>query len=427
VDRTDESTSSDDNARARRVSHPGAVLVFASTEPAVRAIRIGRDPTVLGRGHAAWRGLDDHKLSREHAEVALAERGVAVRDLDSRNGTFVTGERVTRRTAHVPFGSSFRIGRSVLVAVPDVSPFEDLDSLDDGDLVVGPTMRRVLDVVRLHGTRSRTLLVRGETGAGKEVAARRFWSARGDDTDPFVAVNCATIPSNLAERLLFGAVRGAYSGAENQDGYVHAADGGVLFLDEFGDLPADVQTKLLRTLETGEVTPLGATRARAVDVRFCFATHRDLRTAVADGSFRADLYYRVALPEVVLPPLRERADEIAWLVARTCRDEQRVTSAALVDACARRPWPGNVRELIAAVRDACFTAVADHADDVTDAHLAADAGTELADAVEPGLSRGRIEAALGATGGNIAHAARALGIHRTQLYRLMSRFGLQRK
>jgi transcriptional regulator of acetoin/glycerol metabolism len=423
VDPTGRSTSSDDLRTVRRVSRPGLVLVFSTDRAALRAIRLGRERTVLGRAHPAWHGLDDAKLSREHAEVALHERGVVVRDLDSRNGTHVAGEPIAKPTL-AEFGAAIRIGRSVLLVVADVLPFEDLDTLDDGELVVGPAMRRVLDGVRVHGVRSRTLLVRGETGTGKEVAARRFWTAGPGRAGPFVAVNCATIQAGLAERVLFGAVRGAFSGAETQGGFVHAADGGVLFLDELGELPLDVQAKLLRVLEAGEVTRLGATQPERVELRFCFATHRDLREAVAANAFRADLFYRVALPEVVLPPLRDRPEEIAWLVARTCTAEQRTPSATLVEACLRRPWPGNIRELVAATRDACATAtdaVVSHAD------LASGAGTSLAASEPDGEpSRARIERALEAAVGNVAHAARALGLHRTQLYRLMQRHGIAR-
>ena len=419
VDVTSRATSSDVSTRARTVSRPGLVLVFAGDQPTVRSIRLSREPSSLGRGHVAWRDLVDTKLSREHAEVALVEAGVRVRDLGSRNGSFVGGEPLAG-TAVVPWGGVLRLGHSILCVVPDVLAFEDLTSLDDDGLILGPAMRATLDRVRLHGVRGRTLLVRGETGTGKEVAARRFAGS-----GRLVAVNCAAIPANLAERLLFGAVRGAYSGAETQDGYLTTADGGTLFLDELGELPLDVQAKLLRTLETGEVTPLGDTRARPVDVRFCFATHRDLREAVTARAFREDLYYRIAVPELVLPPLRERREEIAWLVARSCEAEQATATAKLVERCLLRRWPGNVRELRASVRDACFTARARSATEVTEADLASDAGLTLAadDATD---ERARVERAIADARGNLAQAARALGLHRTQLYRVMDRLGIAR-
>jgi transcriptional regulator of acetoin/glycerol metabolism len=419
VDATSRVTSSDASTRARSVSRPGLLLVFAGDRPAVRTIRLAREPTLLGRSHPAWRALADSKLSREHVEVALVEAGIRMRDLGSRNGSFVDGNQVTG-TVVVPWGGMVRLGHSILCVVPDVLAFEDLSTLEEAGLILGPAMRATLDRARLHGVRGNTLLVRGETGTGKEVAARRFASTR----DPFVAVNCAAIPANLAERLLFGAVRGAYSGAETQDGYLSTAHGGTLFLDELGELPLEIQAKLLRTLETGEVTPLGETRPRSVDVKFCFATHRDLREAVLAHTFREDLYYRIAVPEIVLPPLRERREEIAWLVASTCEAEQATATAKLVELCMRRPWPGNVRELRASVRDACFAARSRSATKVEETDLAAAAGRALAGTADTNDERARVERALAEAGGNLAQAARVLGIHRTQLYRLLNRLGI---
>jgi transcriptional regulator with PAS, ATPase and Fis domain len=163
-------------------------------------------------------------------------------------------------------------------------------------------MQRIYAAIADAARDSRTLLVVGPTGAGKELAARHFHRAGPRPQGPFVAVNCATIPAGLAERVLFGAVRGAYSGADsNADGYVHAADGGVLFLDELGELELTVQAKLLRFLETREVYAVGATRPRTVDVRVCSATHRDLRAMAGRREFREDLYFRLGRPQVALP------------------------------------------------------------------------------------------------------------------------------
>jgi transcriptional regulator with GAF, ATPase, and Fis domain len=381
---------------------------------------------VIGRAHPAWEGLDDAKLSREHACIEVRERRMFVRDLGSRNKTFVDGEALGR-DRELAIGATLRVGHSLLMPVADVTPFEDLTSFVDGDLVLGPAMRQAFDLVRLHGLRSRTLMIRGETGTGKELAARRFWSAR-PVRGPFITSNCAAIPSNLAERLLFGAVRGAFSGAETQDGLVQAAAGGVLFLDEVGELPLDVQAKLLRVLETGEVTMLGDTRTRVVDLAVCFATHRDLKQAVAAGTFRADLYYRIARPEIELPPLRDRRDEISALVAEACRAAGRAPTASLVEACLLRPWPGNVRELRSAIHDACLTAEAERRSEVTSHHLADDAGAPI-DAASTGpdhrsMTRAELERAVTDASGNIAEAARRLGLHRTQLYRLMKKHGL---
>src|SRR5262249_24295980 len=159
---------------------------------------------------------------------------------------------------------------------------------------------------------SHPLPIFGETGSGKEGAARQFHAASSRRAGPFIAVNCATIPPLLAERLLFGARKGAFSGADaNVEGYIQAADKGTLFLDEISELQPGVQAKLLRVLQSREVFPLGASRGTQVDVAICSATHRDLRAEVAAGRFRDDLFCRICRPMVELPPLRARPKDIA--------------------------------------------------------------------------------------------------------------------
>src|SRR5262249_30230012 len=206
--------------------------------------------------------------------------------------------------------------------------------------------------------RGSTLHITGETGSGKELAARRFHETGPRPDGKFIAVNCATIPAALAERLLFGARKGAYSGADTDtEGYVQAAHGGSLFLDEVAELELAVQAKLLRVLETREVVPLGGSHGKKVDVRFCSATHGGLRARVADGRFREDLFFRIGRPEVRLPPLRERAEEIPWLVQAAL--EGATAHVSLVEralACAGR---GNTRELALETREAARPAASE--------------------------------------------------------------------
>jgi transcriptional regulator with PAS, ATPase and Fis domain len=193
-----------------------------------------------------------------------------------------------------------------------------------------------------------------------------------------VTVNCATIPKDLAERLLFGTVKGAYSGATSDaEGYLQAAHRGTLFLDEVAELEPGIQAKLLRVLETREVVPLGGTRPHPVDIGLCTATLRDLRDAVASGGFREDLYYRIGRPEVHLPPLRERPEEIPFLVEQAARSSGSKAGAPLVEACLLRPWPGNIRELSTEVRAAAALAVAEGSDLVEPRHLAPQAGQRI--------------------------------------------------
>jgi DNA-binding NtrC family response regulator len=365
----------------------------------------------------------------------------------------------------VPAGASaevqrvVRVGETLVVPARDVGPLERRGVRRQGGFVRGPAMQSLLESVAHAAAGGLILHVRGETGTGKEGVAEVFHRAGPRAGRPFVAVNCATIPPNLAERLLFGAKRGAYSGADaDAAGYIAEADGGTLFLDEVAELELGVQAKLLRVLESGELLPLGAARGRTVDVRLVSATNQDLRAMVAAGRLREDLYFRIGRPEVALPALRNRPDEIAYLVAEGVERGApgRATHVTLVEQCLLRPWPGNVRELLVEARAAALAAAAEGSARVTAQHLAATAGTVFAaghDAAGGAAASGpapasgtaagggadgamrrrmprvdeawrrRIEEALRASGGNVAASARALGLHRNQLRRLLEREG----
>jgi DNA-binding NtrC family response regulator len=319
-----------------------------------------------------------------------------------------------------------------------------------------------MDAIHRAAVRSDTLLLTGESGTGKELAARRFHERGPHARGPFVAVNCAAIPAGLAERLLFGAKRGAYSGSGTDSiGHMQAADGGVLFLDEIAELDLDVQATLLRALETREVVPLGASSGVRVATRVVAATHRDLRAAVGDRTFRADLYHRLAPPVVCVPPLRDRLDEIAQHVAAvvSATAPGLGVQAELVEACLVRPWPGNVRELRKHVRAAALVALDAKDDRVRLEHLAEDAGMPTAGsmssppppAVDAAVVHGEAALATGAADGerrgysrwsqaltrealkkalvdhmwNASAAARSLGMSRQQIYREMTRLSVK--
>jgi len=413
---------------------PGLVLVCSAAGPAMRAAPI-RGGIELGRAAFAGSSLDDSRVSRRHARVAFDGAAWTVVDLDSRNGTFVDGERVTG-SVRVQKPRVVRVGRSSFIVADDVRRFQRTAIARRGAALVGPTLAEAWNQIERAAGFGDTLLVTGESGAGKELAARAFHAAGPRPTGPFVAVNCAAIPEGVAERLLFGTRRGAYSGATaDAEGYVQAADGGTLFLDEIAELDAAVQAKLLRVLESKEVHALGAARARAVDVRVCSATH-DLRAAVGAGRFREDLFFRIGRPEVVLPPLRDRAEEIPWLVdAELARVRPGLSAhVTLVEACLCRRWPGNVRELLGEIRRAAHQALADERTSVEARDLAptagigfeaARAGASIAPSTAPG--RAAIEDALRANSGNVTGAARTLGMHRNQLRRLLAKTGIDPK
>jgi DNA-binding NtrC family response regulator len=431
----DVSRSSSDAAVA------GIVLVFSGGAPMVRALPLTRAPLIIARDDFAGSPIPDDRLSRAHAAITVDDARWTVRDLNSRNGTFLDGVQVND-TASATCGeaaSVLRLAHSVFLLVPDVRPFLEADAVRNLDgYVVGPALQSALDRVVRAATAQETLLITGESGAGKELAARTFHAQAGRPGAPFVAVNCAAIPEGVAERLLFGAKKGAYSGAAaDVAGYLESADGGTLFLDEFGELDQAVQAKLLRAIETREVLPLGAARGRRIDVRLVAATNRDLRKAVHSGRFRADLFFRLALGEVRIPALRERREEIPWLIAR---EVVRVASGLtahgkLVEACCLRPWPGNVRELSGEIRRAAIDSAAAGEQVVPLERLAPTAGAALAEktdsdaaagSIPPAteITREAIQSALDLSRGNVSATARILGIHRTQLYRLLKKHGL---
>jgi transcriptional regulator of acetoin/glycerol metabolism len=395
---------------------------------ATRTVLLGRgDQIVLGRGNEATLALDDERLSRRHLRVTRTHDGrFLVEDLGSKNGTFLDGARL-KGTCR-PASRVARFGRHLGLFFEDSTPVLLGGVAVDGGVVIGPHLRKVLDAVASFAGSSTALHITGETGTGKEVLARAFHDAGPRPQAPFVAVSCATIPAALAERLLFGAKRGAYSGADaDAPGYLQAADGGTLFLDEVAELGPELQAKLLRVIETGEIVPLGGTRGERAVLRFCSASHADLRAEAAAGRFRHDLYYRLGRPSVTAPPLRDRAEEIPFLVALALQrlGAELRAHPDLVEACLLRPWPGNVRELMVEVRSAGQRAQAARQRVVHAAHLSHDAGTPVTVPPETSLpawpADDAIIAALHAEGGNVSATARRLGIHRTQLRRWLER------
>jgi transcriptional regulator with GAF, ATPase, and Fis domain len=422
-------------SRRSRRQEAGVVVVFAIDRAVCMPWPLDGRPLVLGRDCPDGASVDDARVSRRHVEVSLGASAWQVRDLGSRNGTRVDGQPIsgTAVRAQPPV---IGFGRSVALAVSDVLPFLGASPMRAGDMVQGPRWRSTMTEVAAVAASGSDLLITGETGSGKERAAAHFHAAGSRSRGPLIAVNCATIPQGIAERLLFGTVRGAYSGASAEaQGYVRAAQGGVLFLDEFGELELEVQAKLLRVLETKEVIAVGASRGQVVDAAFCLATNRDLRAAVAAGTFRSDLYYRVSQCEVALPGLRERREEIPWIAELAIeRDAPGLGLASdLVEACMLRPWPGNVRELLAEIQRAARAARAHghrriHADLLSaragqvPANLPGTAPPDAALERSPVTADDVVRALR--EGGSVSAAAKLLRVHRSHLYRLVHQFGI---
>jgi len=430
----DETT--DESQRVPELGHgalPGVVMVWGHGGPSAAVLPLERGQIVLGRGVQPDWFADDERASREHCRLEYDGRLWSMTDLGSRNGTFLNNVRLAG--AKLVSGQPlFRIGRTLVWAVQDVRPHRSGVLMEDGGLVLGGVLKRAWAEIELAAHAGNTLCLRGESGSGKELAARAFHeAATGKSASaPFVGVNCAAIPEGLAERLLFGARRGAYSGATaDVQGYVQAAHRGTLFLDEIAELDLRVQAKLLRVLETREVLALGATKPEPVEIRVCVAAHADLRERVQAGQFREDLYYRVGRPEVKIAPLRERLDELPWLIDSQIRAHapELRASARLVEACAERPWPGNVRELIGEVRRAAHRAQRAGREEVDATDLDPEAGLRLAESApeEAELPTSefpdseQIQRALSETGGNVTRAARQLGLHRNQLRRWLAK------
>ncbi len=423
-----------------RLPVPGLVLVFSAGEPLLSPLVPGDGPLDLGRGNVAGVRIEDATMSRRHARVSREGKRWKVTDLGSRNGVLVDGKRI-RDEVLLDHPRVLRLGDSIFLFAEDVRRFEATQVDGGGERVTGPTLRKVWESVTAAGRSGETLHITGESGSGKELAARTFHDAGPHASGPFIAVNCAAIPEGVAERLLFGARKGAFSGAvENAEGYIQAAHGGTLFLDEVGELDLQVQAKLLRVLETKEVLALGDSKPRRVDIRICSATHRDLRAQVADKKFREDLYFRVGRPHVSIPPLRERLEEVPWFIEREVgRAAPGVRAdASFVEACLLRHWPGNVRELLAELREAARAAAADGATTLDSSRLPPGAGTSFEPTrdISPqqpaaptgGMpSREVIEETLRREEGRIATTARVLGIHRNQLRRWLAKHNVDPK
>jgi len=308
----------------------------------------------------------------------------------------------------------------------------------DGSIIAASeAMQRILRQIDRAAPTGTPIMITGESGVGKSVLARRLHERSDRASGPFVALNCAALPTSLVESELFGVKRGAFTDArEDRQGLLREADGGTLFLDEIGDMPVEVQPKLLSAIETGRFRSVGGGSEATVDVRFVAATHRDLSAAVADGTFREDLLYRLDVIRLHVPPLRERPEDLLPLIDailqelcdRLGRPDLRLARDAL-DALTRHPWRGNVRELRNVLERAAVLADGDTvlADDVLPTSVPPPATGQPVDALLDGLVSHRLtlqdlrdrytERVLQALDDNKSEAARFLGIDRRTLYR----------
>ncbi len=438
-----DSMSGKGNVEGSGLPTPGLLLIFAMGEPRCTPIPIANGVIDLGRGDGKTIFPADPRMSRRHASISFDGERFRVIEHGSQNGTYVDGVRV-QGGLHSATARVLRTGDSLFLFCGDLRPYQKSGVRVSDERVVGPLLAEVLSQAARAAQYGRTLHITGDSGSGKEGVARAFHGAAAKPSGPFVPINCATIAPGVAERLLFGARRGAFSGAvADSEGLIQSADGGTLFLDEVAELDLAVQAKLLRVIETREVLAMGALRPRLVNIQLCTASHRNLRQEVSSSRFREDLYFRISSPSVTVPLLRQRLEEIPWLIQLALRSipERLSVHSLLVEQCLLRVWPGNVRELLAEVRAAAHEALGRGVGRLEPQHLSAHAGQPIernedtpppcAVLFHPPISRRdqpdrtQLEDALRRSDGNISATARLLGLHRTQLKRLLQKYGVQ--
>jgi DNA-binding NtrC family response regulator len=313
------------------------------------SVALGARPLTVGAHSSCDLVLDDPQVSRRHAELAILPDGIRLKDLGSTNGTWYQGTRVTELV--VPAGSTIKFGGTpVRIAAADTPSLPPSRADHFGEMAgKSLAMRELFAVLEMASPTDATVLIEGESGTGKEMAAQAIHGASPRSAGPFVVVDCSAIAENLIDSHLFGHVKGAFTGAERErKGAFAEATGGTLFLDELGELPLAAQAKLLRVLEAQTVQPVGADRPVKVDTRVVAATHRDLSRMVAAKEFRFDLFYRLAVVHVALPPLRDRLEDLEHLISTFYQRRGSDPGPIDGDNLARllsHAWPGNVREL----------------------------------------------------------------------------------
>jgi DNA-binding NtrC family response regulator len=375
--------------------------------------------------------VPDRWASQTHTRLRRSRDGWMLDDARSKNGTWVNGVAVEHR--ELQDGDVVECGGTFLVVRRAAGPIRDLEVTPAaaGPLAtLSPELERELQVVPKIARSRVPVLLRGDSGTGKEVLARAV-HALSRRAGELVAVNCGAIPTTLIESELFGSRRGAFSGAEERPGLVRSADRGTLFLDEVAELPASSQAALLRVLQDGELMPLGASKSVTVDVRVVAATNQPVEERIADGRFRRDLYARLRGYELCLPPLRTRIEDlgllIATLIARLDGEPAAAAPRRLSRSAARalfqHPFPLQVRELEQVLRAALAVAAGPEIglEDLPPTLRELDAGP--GDITADG-ERGRLAALLQKHDGNVSAVARELATSRSQVHRLLTRHGL---
>ncbi len=438
------------------------VVAVTAPDGEVREHDLARRSITLGSHPDCDVVLDDPEVSRHHAQLEAQPDGFRLRDLGSKNGSWlVAGATATRFTdIFLEAGSVWRLGRHLLRFTPTEEQVEvRLSGRGRFGAMLGAStaMRELFGVLARVAPTEATVLVEGESGTGKELVARAVHDHSKRAKGPFVVFDCSAVPRDLAESELFGHVRGAFTGAvSDRKGAFELASGGTLFLDELGELAPDLQPKLLRALESRRVHPVGGSAEVACDTRIVAATNRDLKREVGEGNFREDLYYRLAVIQVQLPPLRKRVEDIPLLVEHFLGELSRAAgrsdlqvSFSTMEKLKRHRWPGNVRELRNFVERAAVLAEGGRVEtrflrigqertepgassampegfagaiSIDEDMPFKDAKARLVEAFEVAYWRALLER----TAGNVSQAARIAGVHRKSVEYIMRKLDLRR-
>lgn len=417
-----------------RVLRPSVVVRVVGSAASPNSCPLREGTLVLGAGTAANVIIESEKVSRTHVELTLTEEGVLVRDLGSRNGTFYRGQKVGSLTVVPP--ARIVLGTIDVDILPDFAALGEAETTHYRGLIgASPAMRHVFAVLARLEPSLLSVLVLGESGVGKELVARALHDGSPVREGPLVVKNCGAMSRELVASELFGHQKGAFTGAtENRVGAFQAAHGGTLFLDEVGELPIDVQPMLLRALESGEVVPVGGTKAVEVRVRTVAATNRDLEERMREGLFREDLYFRLAVVTLTIPPLRDRPGDIE-LIARHFAQRAGLSDlpADVMAELVRRPYRGNARELrnvidAYSVLGALAQPSAPRGDILGVALREAvrfdQPFSEIRENVENRLTEEYLRELMARVGGNQSEASRVSGVERSYLRKLLTRHGL---
>ncbi|MGC4117630.1 MAG: sigma 54-interacting transcriptional regulator [Myxococcales bacterium] len=390
--------------------------------------------------------LEDRTVSRQHIEIAHTDKGFLLIDLESTNGTWLDGRRVER--AYLQPNAQIRIGNTVLAFVPvdeEIILEPEREASLSGMIGHSVRMRQIFGLIKKIAPMNVPVVIQGETGTGKELAAHAIHEYSPRRKGPFLVLDCGAIPPNLIESEFFGHEKGSFTGATSaRPGAFERANGGTIFLDELGELRLDLQPKLLRVLENREVRRVGANDVIEVDVRVIAATNRDLAKEVAQGNFREDLYFRLSVINIQLPPLRERREDIPHLARAMLSDPEVVArhgplriSPAAMNVLMNYGWPGNVRELTNVVSHVLTFA---EGEEIQVDHLPPRLRGQEKQAPLPfnehlsfkeakeqlleNFEREYLSTVLKRCGGNISQAARESGLHRKSIERLVKKYSL---